>query len=443
MKLTQMGKALYPLSLIIMISFISGCTLNPNSPEPLEQTPAPNKVTLKIIESLMTPLRTVELDKLIAQFELDNPTIEIVRVTSEYETADQTILTMLEQNQAIDIVEVRDVTVHQLAESGLITSLESYISSWSNYMLLNNNAKLMSRDAGDVAYYIPSSLYQVQLYYRKDWFDAKALQVPETWEQLFFVGKQLTKPMERIYGFSFRGGSGAVNTLSSIVQDYNGEKVDISDSMFNTDGSTIFSGKRAAEAVELYKKIYTEISDPASIDWGFNEQVQAFVNGNAALLIQDSDVIEMIKEKLESSQWATAPLPTGPDGISHYNVGAAGWGIASQSKHKDEAWKFISYLSSIENNRAFADASGVISIYNNTIEEEKYSTGPYAPYMLMANDPDRFQGVRKPSYYKNYSQFFQMGTDLGRQHLMNVISTEELLKQFDVFWRKQGKQERD
>ncbi|WP_054025517.1 ABC transporter substrate-binding protein [Bacillus sp. FJAT-28004] len=443
MKLTEMGKVLYPLSLIIMISIISGCTLNSDSPEQLEQTTTPGKVTLKVVESLMTPLRTVEFDKIIEQFEMDNPNIEIVRITPDYDTADQTILSMLEQQQKVDIVEVRDVTVHQLAARGLITSLESYISSWSNYMLLNNNAKLMSRDVGDVTFYIPSSLYQVMLYYRKDWFDAKALQIPETWEQLFFVGKQLTKPEEGIYGFSFRGGRGAANTLSTIIQDYNGKNVSISDSMFKMDGTTIYSGDHAAEAIELYRKIYAEISDPASIDWGFNEQVQAFVNGKAALLIQDSDVMGVIKEKLKNNQWATAPLPTGPDGISHYNMGAAGWGIASGSKHKDEAWKFISYLSSIENNRAFADASGVISIYNNTIEEEKYSTGPYAPYMLMANNPDRFQGVKKPSHYKNYSDFFQMGTDVGRQYLMNTISTEELLKQFDVFWQQQRKPEGD
>jgi len=443
MKLTQMGKALYPLSLIIMIYIVSGCTLNPNRTEDLEQTTAPVKVTLKVVESLMTPLRTVEFDKLIEKFEQDNPNIEIVKVTPNYETADQTILTMLEQSQEVDIVEVRDITLHQLATRGLIASLESYISSWSNYLLLNNNAKLMSRGVGDVVYYIPSSLYQVQLYYRKDWFDAKALQVPETWEQLFFVGKQLTKPEEGIYGFSFRGGRGAANTLSTIIQDYNGKNVDISDSMFNVDGSTIYSGEHATEAIELYRKLYAEISDPASINWGFNEQVQAFVNSKAALLIQDSDVMGIIKENLKNDQWATAPLPTGPDGISHYDVGAAGWGIASKSKHKDEAWKFISYLSSIESNRAFTDASGVISVYNNSIDEEKYSTGPYAPYMLMANDPIRFQGVKKPSHYKNYSDFYQMGTDVGHQYLMNAISAEELLEQLDVFWQQQRKLEAD
>lgn len=443
MKRSLFYKALYPLSLIIMISFIGGCTNNRGQTEETEQTPAPAKVILKVVQSLMSPKRTAELERLIEQFEADNPGIAIELISPNYDTADADILTMLEQNQEADIVEVRDITAHAMAEKGLLVSLEKYISGWSNYMLLSENSRLMARAVADITYYIPSSLYQVQLYYRKDWFDAKALQVPETWEQLFFVSKQLTKPEIEQYGYAFRGGRGAANPLSAIIQDYNGNNVNADDSMFNLDGSTIFKGERAAEALELYRKIYVETSHPASIDWGFNEQVQAFTDGKAAILIQDTDVIPSIQDNLSRNQWATAPLPAGPEGVSHFNVGAAGWGIALQSKHKNEAWAFISYLSSLERNRDFADAAGVISIYSNALDEEKYSTGTYAPYKLMANDPIRYQGVKRPTHYTNYGVYFEEAAVIGRKYLQDTVSTEAILDHFNDFWLKQKELEGD
>lgn len=443
MNQSLLRKALYPLSLIILISFISGCTHNRDQSEKTVQTAAPAKVTLKVVQSLMAPQRTDQLEILIEQFEAEHPGIAIELVSPNYDTADKDIMAMLEQNEEVDIVEVRDITAHEFVKRGLLVSLEKYIAGWSNYMLLSVNARLMARDVANITYYIPSSLYQVQLYYRKDWFDAKALQVPETWEQLFFVAKQLTKPEIGQYGYAFRGGRGAANTLSSIIQDYNGNNVSAGNSMFNLDGTTIFKGARAAEALELYRKIYVETSHPTSIDWGYKEQVQAFVDGKAAILIQDSDVIPMIQEKLKANAWATAPLPVGPEGVSHYNLGAAGWGIALQSKHRDEAWAFISYLSSFESNKAFADAAGVISIYNNALDNEKYSTGTYAPYTLMRNNPIRYQGVKRPSHYSNYSEYFEEATVAGRQYLQGVVSTEALLDQFNDFWQRQRELEGD
>nr|MBC9201755.1 extracellular solute-binding protein [Paenibacillus sp. PL91] len=435
--LILIGKALYPLSLIIMVSFLSGCMQIGMRSEETEPTTAPSKVTLKVVQSLATPLRTEQLEKLIEHFEKEHPEINIMLVSPDYDSADETILTMLKNKEIVDIVEARDITVHEYVSQGLLASLESYIAKWSNFTLLSENARMMARDVANHVYYIPSSLYQMQLYYRKDWFDAKALQTPETWEQLFFVGKQLTRPEVEQYGFAFRGGLGAANMLSSIIQDYNGNQVSSDDSMFNADGSTIFAGERSPEALELYRKIYVETSHPSSIDWGFREQVKAFVDGKAAMLIQDSDVIAMIQEKLKESEWATAPLPTGPQGVSHYNVGAAGWGIAQHSRHKEEAWTFISYLSSLENNRAFTDATGVVSIYSDAPGAEKYSVGPYAPYMLMANNPIRYRGVKRPSQYTKYSEYYKMSTIAGRQFLQDTISAETLLKQFDDFWLRQ------
>lgn len=365
-----------------------------------------------------------------------HPQIKVELISPEYETADDTIASMLLAKQA-DIVEVRDITVHNYVSRGLIQSLEPYIAVWPEYKLMTYNAKLMARDLNETAYYIPNGLYRAQLYYRKDLFEAKALQVPETWEQLYFVGKQLTKPEMNQYGFAFRGGTGASALFTEMMQDYSGNYVNQHESMFRMDGTTIFSNAAAKKAVEVYRSIYTDISPPESIDWGYNEQVKAFAEGRAAMLIQDSDAIERLEKDWKEGTWATAPLPTGPDNIAHYNVGAAGWGIAEGAAHPREAWELIAFLSSVDNNNAFTKASGVISVYNNVKKEESYKTGPYVPYILMDDNPSRYTAVKPPTHYANISDYLKMTTEYGKMYLKGEQSAEMLLDQVDSFWLEQ------
>ncbi len=431
--------AFYSLSLLGLIIFISGCTEDSYRDQEVEQTASPDTITLNVVQSLANPHRTAHLHTLIDEFEAQHPSIRIELITPEYVGADQTILSMLEKKDMIDIVEVRDITVHDYASRGLILNLEPFVSKWHDYELLSHNTTLLSRDVENTAYYIPSSLFQMQLYYRKDWFDAQALQVPETWDEVYLIGKQLTKPEIGQYGFAFRGGKGAANALTQIIQDYNGDQVNRSDSMFRLDGETIFSYAGASNALSVYRKINTEISSPDSLEWGFNEQVAAFADGKAAMLIQNSNAIKMIEGKLPAEAWATAPLPAGPEGVSHFSVGAAGWGIVSHSPYPEEAWTFITFLSSYTNNMSYAKATGVIPIYGNALESEQFKLSPYIPYILMANNPLRYHGVKKPSQYPNYSTYYQMGTERGRLFLQGGMTAKELLQELDAFWLKQTK----
>lgn len=299
----------------------------------------------------------------------------------------------------------------------------------------------MATDIDKTAYYIPYGIYQRQLFYRKDLFEAKGLEVPKTWEELYEAGKKLTDPTQNKYGYSFRGGPGGEQYITQIVQDYNGANVNPSDSVFNKDGSNIFSTPGALKAVELYYNIYKDISPKDSASWGFSEQVQGFTSGTTAMLIQDPDTIDSVKTALDDSQWGTAPLPTGPDGIAHYVIGAAGWGMTSFSKHKEESWKLISFLSSPESNMEFAKIAGVIPIHTSASKDEFFTTGPYAPYIKMSSEPEKYIGVKPPTNYKGYSTYKQMGLEQGQSLLLGRMKSDELVASFSTFWDKEKAEE--
>ncbi|MDQ0113523.1 ABC transporter substrate-binding protein [Paenibacillus harenae] len=426
------------LLLVLVLSLLGGCTsTNGGNASRLNNSPnGTESVTLKLVQSLPNDIRTKSLKALIQNFEQQHPGITVVLVPTDYATADKKIMSLLNEEHGTDIVEVRTGNLQTFIAGGLITSLESYINGWHEYRLLNENARLAATDLNGTPYYIPNGLYQSQLYYRKDLFDAKALQVPETWEQLYFVGKQLTSPSRNQFGFAFRGGTGATRVLNQIIQDYNSDEVNLSEPMYRHDGQTIFAYGGALEAVELYRRLYADISPPESIAWGLDQQVDAFASGMTAMLIQDSDAITLIEEQLKYGTWATAPLPAGPDGLSYYSIGGAGWGISANSKHKDKAWELISFLSSPDNHMKFAAETGIIPIYNDASDMEYLTSGAFAPYILMNNDPLRYAGTKSLGGFANNAVYTQEGPEMLRKYLRGDWTAEQLLSELDEMWRR-------
>ncbi|RKP49851.1 sugar ABC transporter substrate-binding protein [Cohnella endophytica] len=435
----NMKKAAGFVAVPVLISMLAACGSNDSSSNGAKESASKGvqKVKLTMIESLSSPKRTEFLQQSIKEFEAQNPNITVELITPPLESADNKINTMLSAKQTLDILEVRDITVKQFVNNGYLENLDSYASQWPDYGTLTPGALTMAKDVDNKAYYIPYGIYQRQLFYRKDLFAEKGLEVPKTWEELYEVGKKLTDPAKNKYGYSYRGGAGGEQYITQIVQDYNGSNVNPKDSVFNNDGSSIFSTPGAVDALEMLKKIYKEVSPPDSANWAFAEQVQGFTSGTTAMLIQDPDTIDTVATSLDASQWGTAPLPTGPSGVSHFVLGAAGWGMTNYSEHKEEAWKLISFLSSPEQNLKFAKTSGVIPIHTTAGSDEFFKTGAYAPYIEMGKQPEKYVGVKPFTNYQGYALYKKNGTEKGQAFIMGRTGAADFAKEFDEFWKKE------
>lgn len=399
-------------------------------------------VTLKMIESLTSPARTDVIKKMIASFESANPNIKVDLISPPLESADNKISTMLAAKEDLDVLEVRDVTVKQFVTNKWIADLTPYTSSWSNYKDLNANSLAMANYIDQKPYYIPYGLYQKMLFYRKDWFDQKGLTPPKTWDDLNKAAKALTDPANNRFGYSFRGGSGADGYIVDLLRDYNGKNVNTDDAMFLKSGATIFSTPEAKQGMQLYVSLYKDGSPKDSVNWAFAEQVQGFVSGATAMLIQDPDTIDPVKQKLKEGTWATAPMPTGPTGASHYKVGAAGWGVTSYSKHPKEAWKLIEFISSPEQNAVFTKVAGVIPIHNSASVDKYFKEGAYKPYIDMANDTAHYIPYKPETDYKGFGEWRKIVQQDAQAVLLGQMSIDDALKKWDAYWineKKQGK----
>ncbi|MDP4087256.1 MAG: sugar ABC transporter substrate-binding protein [Bacillota bacterium] len=422
------------VSVMVCLGIIAGC-----SSSNVEKTGGTGgKVTLRMVESLTSPSRTKLLREMLNKFEAANPNIKVDLVSPPLESADQKITQMLMAKDDIDVLEVREQTVKNWANDKFIEDLTPYTSKWDNWNNLTETIKHGATDVDNKPYYIPYGVYEKTLYYRKDWFKAAGLEVPKTWDELVNDAIKLNDPAKNRYGYSFRGGAGVSDYIEFMTWSFLGKQINPKDSYFTTDGHVMFETPESKQVLDTLMKLYKKASPPDSISWSYPEMVQGFTSGETAILIQDPEVIATCEKNMVKGTWDTAPLPIGtPSGVAQQPAGTAGWGIGAFSKHKEEAWKLVSFLSSPEQNLYFAKNNSLIPIYLSAGNDPYFKEGYYNSYIQMNAKPEEYLVADRPVQYQGYAEYRSMVDKDVQALLLGKLSEEAALSKWTDFWKKQ------
>jgi multiple sugar transport system substrate-binding protein len=152
-------------------------------------------VTLNFIEVLTSPARTQVIKEIIADFEAKNPDIKINLISPPYEQADQRATLMLNTNQALDIIEVRDYTVKQFVNNGKLENLESYLARWEHNDTLTFVANQAARTVDDTAFIVPQFFFIKGLFVRTDVLEELGVNyIPKTMSELVELCIEITDP---------------------------------------------------------------------------------------------------------------------------------------------------------------------------------------------------------------------------------------------------------
>ncbi|UBU10421.1 ABC transporter substrate-binding protein [Nonomuraea gerenzanensis] len=390
----------------------------------------PGEIRLRMIESLTGPERTKLIKSLLADFERANPGVTVELISPPLDSADQKITQILQTKKGLDVLEVRDHTAKSFSNNGWLAELPT--TEWAGWPALTELAQKKAVEVGGKAYLIPYGFYQRTLFYRTD-FGMTA--PPATWQELYEAGKRMTTGDR--YGYSFRGGKGGADYAVMMISAYNGDQLNPEKSFYLKDKRTIFSTPEAAQALDLFVKIFKEASPPDSVSWGYPEMVQGFTSGVTGMLIQDPEVIKTVEESGVTA-WSTAPIPKGPTGYAYQPVGYAGWGVTSFSEHPAEAVKLVQFLSEAEQSIAFAKGNSLIPISKEAQNDPQFSQGAWKAYLQAQQDPKQVITIR-PVDYPGWSQFL-VDSDRDVQSLITgKKGTAEVLKAWDAFWVDQAK----
>ncbi len=396
-------------------------------------------VTLTMVETITSPERTRLLRELLDEFEATHPGIKVELISPPYESSDQKLIMMLNTKQKVDVFEVRDNYFAIHVNNGNLADLAEFVKTWDGWNDLLDLTKAVATKAQGKVYYIPYGFFIKALFYRKDILQANNIPVPQTMQELYEYSKRLTNPQQNKYGFAFRGGS-SENSFSEIVIMSYVPNIDPNPNRgyLTTDGVPYHDTPAAIEGLKMWIKLYKECSPKDSLNWGWAEQVNGFVSGMTAFLIQDPDTVPIVERRLENPElWGVAPMPVGPHGKVYLDYGNAGWGIASYSKYKNEAWELIKFLSSPEVNARFSKLNGTLPISKTAFADPYYASGPYQAWYIELTQPEKYVFYERPVHMPGYPAYMEKHKNDIQNILLGRKDLNQAVKEWAELWKKE------
>ncbi len=394
------------------------------------------KIELNFLEVMTSPGRTEVLKGIIASYETQHPNVSINLISPPYEQADNKLTMMLNSNQPLDIVEVRDYTAKQYVVNKRLENLEPFLDKWNGSKTLLSVTKDAARMVDNTAYFIPQFFYIKALFVRPDILKKLGVtEMPKTVEELYTISKKVTQASENQYGFAFRGKGNAFAVSDPLITS-DIPNIEVQNTYKLKDGRTIFETPEFLAGLKSYINLYNNATPKDAINWGFNEQVNAFVSGIAPFLVQDPDTIPLVDEQLGRDKYTVIPMPVGKTGKMYLSSGFNGLAIPSYSKNKAAAWDFISYISSSEVNSDFAKKYGALPIHTTAFEANPYfNSGVYKAWATTMNDPNHFVFIKYPLASDKWPGWSQVQEQYMQSALLGQVTPEEAVKQWSDYWK--------
>ncbi len=400
-----------------------------------QETKTEKMITLTYMETMTSPGRTAIIQGLIDKYETLHPNVEINLISPPYEQADNKLTLMLNSNQPLDIIEVRDHTLKQFVNNGKLEDLSDYIAAWDEGDDLLPLADAAARTVDETPYLIPQFFFVKALFVRTDILAQYGYSsLPKTMEEMYKMAIDITGKAPNQFGFGFRGKSSAFK-ISDIMILSDVDTIDKTNIYKTTDGEFSFKHPAARQALADYVDLYKRAVPSDGINWGFNEQVNAFISGTTPFLVQDPDTVALVNEQLGEDNYTVIPLPVGKSGKVYLDYGFAGLSIPSYSKNKDAAWDFISFIANSENNADFCRSYGPLPIHASTYANDDYfSSGVYKSWEKEMSDAKTYDFVKYPLDSPKYPGWAQVQEQYMQSLLLGDITVDEAIDAWAAYW---------
>ncbi|MBZ3694582.1 extracellular solute-binding protein [Phyllobacterium calauticae] len=206
-------------------------------------------------------------------------------------------------------------------------------------------------------YGMPWILDTKYLFYNKEILEKAGIKnPPKTWAELTEQAKTIKDKglLATPIAWSWSQAEAAICDYATLVSAYGGS--------FIKDGKPVFQSGGGLDALNYMVDSYKSgLTNPNSKEFLEEDVRRVFQNGEAAFALNWTYMYNMANDPKDSKvagKVGVVPAP-GIDGKSAVSAvnGSMGLGITSTSKHPDEAWKYIAFMTSQQTQNQYAKLS--------------------------------------------------------------------------------------
>ncbi len=297
------------------------------------------------------------LDRLIAQFEKENPGVRVKRETlpSSSDEQHQFYATNLQAKSAdFDVFALDVIWVAEFARAGWLRDLSALIAPESREEFFPGPIAAVTY--GKRIYALPWFIDAGLLYYRKDLLDKYRFAAPETWEDLVRIAQAVTAKERELYGFVWQGKQyeGLVCNTLELLWSNGGEVMEGGRARLDTPANR--------EALAFQRALIAKYKiTPELVTTATEEPSREIFGKGRAVFLRNWPYAWRLFQREGSPVRGKVGITVLPHFPGHESVATlGGWqlGVNRYSRHPEAAERLVQFLASADAEKTIAIAYG-------------------------------------------------------------------------------------
>ncbi|PNE46610.1 ABC transporter substrate-binding protein [Enterococcus avium] len=300
------------------------------------------KTTIEFMHSSVEQDRLKVIDKLVADFEKENPDIKVKQMPVEEDAYNTKVVPLARSNKLTGVIEVsqdfakvmdKDELIDQKAVGNVMKKVGE-----DNYY--DGAKKLVRTEDGSGYIAAPISGWVQGIWYNKKTLNDAGFSEPTTWDSVLEIAKHFNDAGNKKYGI-------AMPTADSTMTEQAFSQFALSNNanVLDDKGKVTINTPEMKQALDYYKEL-SQYTMPGSND--VTEIKDAFMNGSTPMAIYSTYILPSVFEEGKSEDIGFA-IPTNKQEAVYGTVSGLTISAGLDKEQKAASEKFVEYLSEAKN----------------------------------------------------------------------------------------------